>query len=181
MLEVPVTRVPRPRFPVIDFHTHLTWDERIDHSADPNVLATPGELLPIMDAANVQVMVNLTGGHGRFLDEAIDIHHQANPDRFLVFTEPAWGKINEPNYSVNQAELIEAAVKAGARGLKILKTLGLFIREQTNVGTLVAVDDQRFDAMWDTAGQLGIPVAIHTSDPRAFFEPIDRFNERWDE
>ncbi len=181
MLELPVTRVPRPRFPVIDFHTHLTWDERLDHGAEPQVLATPDELLPTMDAADVQVMVNLTGGHGRFLDDAIAIHQSANPERFIVFTEPAWSRINEPNYPRMQADLIEDAVRAGAKGLKILKTLGLFLREQIDAGPFVAVDDERFDPMWDAAGQLGIPVAIHTSDPRAFFEPIDRFNERWDE
>ena len=26
-----------------------------------------------------------------------------------------------------------------------------------------------------------MPIAIHTSDPEAFFLPIDRFNERWEE
>jgi hypothetical protein len=26
-----------------------------------------------------------------------------------------------------------------------------------------------------------MPVAIHISDPEAFFLPIDRFNERWEE
>ena len=44
-----------------------------------------------------------------------------------------------------------------------------------------AFDDPRFDPMWDTCGQLGIPVAIHTADPVAFFDPIDRNNERFEE
>jgi predicted TIM-barrel fold metal-dependent hydrolase len=35
--------------------------------------------------------------------------------------------------------------------------------------------------MWDAAGQLNLPVAIHVSDPAAFFKPIDRFNERFEE
>jgi len=35
--------------------------------------------------------------------------------------------------------------------------------------------------MWDAAGQLNLPVLIHTADPDAFFTPVDRFNERWDE
>jgi hypothetical protein len=30
-------------------------------------------------------------------------------------------------------------------------------------------------------GSLGIPVAIHISDPIAFFRPIDCFNERYEE
>src|SRR5947199_102362 len=35
--------------------------------------------------------------------------------------------------------------------------------------------------MWDTCGQLNMPVAIHVSDPIAFFTPTDRFNERYEE
>ena len=43
------------------------------------------------------------------------------------------------------------------------------------------IDDPRFDPMWDTCGQLNMPVAIHVSDPVAFFLPTDRFNERYEE
>ena len=35
--------------------------------------------------------------------------------------------------------------------------------------------------MWEACGALGLPVAIHISDPEAFFLPIDRFNERYEE
>ncbi len=35
--------------------------------------------------------------------------------------------------------------------------------------------------MWETAGNLAMPVFIHTADPDAFFTPTDRFNERWEE
>src|SRR5439155_7109361 len=48
-------------------------------------------------------------------------------------------------------------------------------------GPLVKVDDKRFDGMWEACGSLGIPVAIHVSDPEAFFLPIDGFNERFEE
>ncbi len=43
------------------------------------------------------------------------------------------------------------------------------------------MDDRRFDPMWEVCGALQIPVAIHVSDPAAFFLPIDRFNERFEE
>ena len=35
--------------------------------------------------------------------------------------------------------------------------------------------------MWEACGRLGLPVAIHVGDPEAFFLPIDRFNERYEE
>ena len=181
MLVANATHVRLPRFPVIDFHTHLTWGEGLDHGGELQVLATADELLRVMDAKNLAVMVNLTGGYGEFLDKAIAAHTAARPDRFIVFTEPAWTRVTETGYAQWQATELERAYRAGARGLKVLKTLGLYLREQLTEGPLIRVDDPRFDPMWETAGALGMPVAIHTSDPRAFFLPVDRFNERYDE
>ena len=76
------------------------------------------------------------------------------------------------------AQQIEQAHNLGAGGLKVTKALGLYIRER---GTLVKIDDSRFDPMWETAGSLSMPVAIHISDPEAFFHVTDRFNERYEE
>lgn len=143
--------------------------------------ATPGELLPVMDRKNIQVLVNLTGGYARGLHEAIQTLQESHPDRFMVFTEPWWSKIQDPQYPKFQADQIEAARKAGARGIKILKILGLYLREHVTDGKLVHIDDRRFDPMWEVAGALNMPIAIHISDPEAFFLPVDRFNERWEE
>jgi predicted TIM-barrel fold metal-dependent hydrolase len=55
------------------------------------------------------------------------------------------------------------------------------LRENITTGRLVKIDDPRFDPMWEVCGALKMPVAIHISDPEAFFLPIDRFNERYEE
>jgi predicted TIM-barrel fold metal-dependent hydrolase len=104
-----------------------------------------------------------------------------HPGRFAVFTEPWWSRIETPDYANFQADQVAVAKAAGAQGLKILKTLGLFLREHVTTGPLVRIDDPRFGPMWEAAGALGMPVAIHSSDPEAFFLPVDRFNERWEE
>jgi predicted TIM-barrel fold metal-dependent hydrolase len=95
--------------------------------------------------------------------------------------EPWWQRTGEPGYPQLQADELERAKTAGARGLKVLKVLGLFLREKLTEGPLVTIDDRRFDPMWEAAGALGMPVLIHVSDPEAFFLPIDRFNERYEE
>jgi predicted TIM-barrel fold metal-dependent hydrolase len=179
MLHVPETHVPRSRFPVIDFHTHITSGGR----GDPNriqISLQPTECLAVMDRKNIQTMVSLTGSYGPALRDAVVKLSEAHPGRFVVFTEPAWNRAFEPGYPKAQAGLIEDARKAGAKGLKVLKTLGLFLREP-GTNKLVRIDDPRFDLMWDAVGALKMPVAMHTSDPGAFFLPIDRFNERWEE
>jgi predicted TIM-barrel fold metal-dependent hydrolase len=181
MLHVHESSVPRARFPLIDFHAHLTWSGELTGREEVKFNATNEELLALMDRKNIRAMVNLTGGYGNGLLESIRKLHTPHPDRFIVFTEPWWSKIQEPSYPKFQAEQIEIASKAGARGVKVLKTLGLYLREQVTTGKLVTVDDRRFDAMWEAAGGLKLPIAIHTSDPEAFFLPIDPFNERWEE
>jgi predicted TIM-barrel fold metal-dependent hydrolase len=181
MLHVPETAVSRSRFPNIDFHTHLSWIDRKGKADVVHHAATPAEILQVMDAKNVRIMINLTGGYGPLLDETIRHWQKTNPDRFFVFTEPWYARIKMSDYSKFQADQLESARKAGARGLKVLKTLGLFLRENVTTGPLVKVDDKRFDTMWEAAGALKMPVAIHVSDPEAFFLPTDRFNERYEE
>jgi predicted TIM-barrel fold metal-dependent hydrolase len=185
MLHVPETKVQRSRYPVIDVHTHLSMVAKHAHGVgigeQMEYFATAEEVLPLMDRKNIRIMVNLTGGVGKGFEESIGKFQTPHPDRFVTFTEPWWERSNQPGYSQFQADEIVRAHKAGARGLKILKTLGLYLREKISTGPLVKIDDKRFDAMWEVCGSLGIPVAIHVSDPEAFFLPIDRFNERFEE
>ena len=185
MLHAEETRVERAAFPVVDVHTHITVSARSEHgvelAAERTYLGKPDELLSVMDRKNIRAMVNLTGGYDQGLTQVIGQYDEAFPGRFYSMTEPFYSRFLEPNYPRIQADAIEHAHHAGAKGLKILKTLGLYLRENITSGKLVRIDDPRFDPMWDTCGQLNMPVAIHVSDPIAFFTPTDRFNERYEE
>ncbi|MFN9299913.1 MAG: amidohydrolase family protein [Acidobacteriota bacterium] len=185
MLRVPQTPLRGPAFPVLDFHAHLSWAARSQNgvalTGDRKFICTPNDLLPVMDRQKIRTLINLTGGYGSGLKQAVDQFDRAHPGRFLTMTEPAWAEANTPNYSQRQVDLLEQAKRDGARGLKVLKTLGLYLRDNTTSGKLLAVDDKRFDPLWDACGRLALPVAIHVSDPIAFFLPTDRFNERFEE
>ncbi|MFN0122757.1 MAG: amidohydrolase family protein [Blastocatellia bacterium] len=181
MLHVTETRVERARFPVIDMHTHLSFTDASGAREASRARAKPEEILPVMDRKNVRTMVNLTGGYGAALEESLASWQKAHPGRFIVFTEPWFKKSAEAAYPKFQAEQIQRARQMGARGIKVLKTLGLYLRENGTAGKLVHIDDPRFDPMWETAGALKMPIAIHTSDPEAFFLPIDKYNERFEE
>jgi predicted TIM-barrel fold metal-dependent hydrolase len=185
MLHARETRVERARYPVIDIHTHITESSKsingVDLASERDFHATPDELLPVMDRKNIRTMVNLTGGFGAGLAETLEKYDKIYRDRFYTFTEPCYSRFLEPDYPRIQAEAIQQARRDGARGLKILKTLGLYLRDNITTGKLVKIDDPRFDPMWDACGQLNMPVAIHISDPIAFFTLTDRFNERYEE
>ena len=185
MLQVAETQVPRSRFASIDIHTHISVSQKSENGVElvpeRKYLGTPQECLAVMERRNIRAMVNLTGGYDQGLTETLAKYDKAHPGRFYTFTEPGYSKFKQPDYPKIQAETIGEAQRDGARGLKILKTLGLYLRENITSGTLVKIDDPRFDPMWDACGQLNLPVAIHVSDPIAFFTPTDRFNERYEE
>ncbi len=167
-----------PRFPANDAHNHLGGAFG-DASGD-----WPGrpvdELLELMDEAGVERLVDLDGRFGDALAAEIARLQEHHPDRFAVFagldeanfeTDPAFGE--------TEARRLRASAAAGARGLKVWKTLGLRLRDRR--GHLIPVDDDRLDPLWAEAADLGLPVMIHVADPVAFFRPADRCNERVEE
>ena len=98
MLHAAETRVPRSRYPVIDFHTHITGAGGLGGPGKLRWSATPEECLAVMDRKNLRAMVDVTGGYGENLREAIAKLQTAHAGRFFVFTEPAWSRTAEPGY-----------------------------------------------------------------------------------
>jgi predicted TIM-barrel fold metal-dependent hydrolase len=174
VLHVPMHEVPRAKFSVIDVHNHVNDAARIDGERLP-----PGEVVKIMDAANVKKIVILTGMWGEKLQGVLDKMVKAYPDRFMAFEQIDYSKIDDAKFGAEMVQQLDDSVRRGARGLKVLKDLGLGVKDKS--GKLIAVDDPRLDPIWEECGRLGIPVAIHTSDPEAFFKPTDGHNERYEE
>src|SRR6266849_224653 len=168
MLRVHATEVRRARFPVIDVHCHLNDGIVMTHAANPE------RFIRVMDETNVKAAINLTGGWGQKLSRSLHNLAETFPGRFLVFCQIDYTHLDEPNYLI---EMLDQARIAGAKGVKVLKDLGLSVRDRH--GRMVRIDDPRLDYVWEKAGQWGLPVAIHTADPDAFFARVDRHNERY--
>jgi uncharacterized protein len=173
MLHVPSHKVEKAKFYVIDVHNHVNDAARSDHHLPPE------QVVKVMDATNVKTIIILTGMWGDKLQGVIDEMVKPYPGRFMVFTQIDWRKIDDPDFSNQMVQQVDDAVSRGARGLKLLKDLGLGVRDKS--GKLIAVDDPRLDPVWEECGRLRIPVFIHTGDPEAFFHPIDNTNERYEE
>ena len=164
-LVVPAHKVTRAKYPFIDVHSHQP------------LTADYARLSREMDALNMRTMVNLSGRSGEALASAVSASQIAVPNRFVFFANVQFAGIDDPSWGANAAAQLERDVKAGARGLKIFKNLGLDLKDGS--GKRVPVDDPRLDPVWRKAGDLRIPVLIHTAEPRQFFEPHDKTNERW--
>jgi predicted TIM-barrel fold metal-dependent hydrolase len=159
--------VPRAKFPVVDIHSHQTA------TAD-NMDRLIGE----MDALNLRVLVNLTGGSGARLKQNVDVIRAGkHKDRFRVFALVDWDGAGGPGWKERAAAGLEQAIRDGAIGLKVAKNLGLSARRAD--GTRLKVDDPELDAVWQVCARMNVPVLIHVADPAQFFEPIDLKNERW--
>jgi uncharacterized protein len=168
-IRVPATPVARAKFPVIDVHKHLGYSPR---------RGWPGEVAALvegMDRLNIRAFVNLDGLSGVHLRRVLD-RYAARADRFLTFAGPSWHRGADPDFGEREARALEEAVRAGARGYKLFKALGLWLRDPS--GALYMPDDPRLDPIWQAAGELGVPVLIHVADPQAFFLPADRHNDR---
>jgi len=174
MLHAPVHNVYRARFPVIDVHNHVNDARTPDKERIPSA-----KVVEMMDNCNLQKIVILTGGWGEALQKVVDQMVKPYPDRFTVFVQLDWTNLDAPDFAQQMVRQIDDAVARGARGLKITKELGLLVRYKS--GKLLTVDDPRLDPIWAECGRLGIPVAIHVTDPEAFFHPLDATNERFEE
>lgn len=147
----------------VDVHVHV----------DPRAMP---RLLTLMDSYGIDVAVDLSGGWvNAGLEETLAAAKKTN-GRVLVFANPPLSRLNDVAALTRELDDVKAR---GAKGLKFFKTLGLGATWPD--GTLVAVDDARLDPFFERAGELGLPIAIHTGDPKAFWLPVGPENERFDE
>ena len=166
------TDLTRTSVPAIDIHNHLgRW-----LSDGEWMIADVPALITTMDQCNIATVVNLDGMWGDEVTANVERYDTTHPGRFLTFCQLDWTLIDTPAELI--ASLDDSAAR-GARGVKVWKNLGLTVRDAS--GELVMPDDPRVIEVLSHAGELGLPVLIHTADPIAFFEPFDARNERIDE
>lgn len=166
-LVVPGNKVKHAKYPFIDVHSH---------QRDMSATALK-RMVTDMTALNEGIMVNLSGGSGERLSGMTKSIKENYPNRFAVFANVNFNGVGNAGWAEKAVAQLEADVKAGAKGLKVYKSLGL--RNKDADGKRLAIDDKRIDAIWAKCGELGIPVLIHAADPKSFWDSMDSDNERW--
>ncbi|MCP4604164.1 MAG: amidohydrolase [Proteobacteria bacterium] len=157
------------RGPIIDSHTLITpLDDSIKTA------------LTIFDKVGIVKFCNKNAGPlgSPAFKATLRIKHILK-DNFDFFANLSWNGVNLPGWGDREADRLEAEVRLGAKGIKIFKALGLGVRDAK--GKLLHVDDSRLDPIFERAAKLNAIVAMHTGDPKAFFEPTTPDNERYDE
>ncbi|RZO98255.1 MAG: amidohydrolase [Flavobacteriales bacterium] len=167
------------KFPFVDVHSHQ-WKMPVMDFAN---------LVAEMDSLNMGYMINLSGsgfaafaGNQKLMDITLtesleNVKKQGFSNRFGVFVNVDFNKIDDEDFAKNNVEIIKEAVKQGVIGLKVYKNLGLNLKDDS--GERVKVDDKRLNPIWEICGELNIPVLIHSGEPSPFFDHIDKHNERF--
>lgn len=174
-LKVAEHKLGRAKYPFIDVHNHQYEMDDADLRG----------LITQMDSLNMGLMVNLSGRgfssstaeSTKFFNGALANIQKTSPKRLALFTNINFASVNDRDWTAQAVKTLEDDVKKGAHGLKIYKSLGFNVKDDK--GNRVRVDDPRLDPIWAKCGELGIPVLIHTADPKSFWDPMDRYNERW--
>jgi predicted TIM-barrel fold metal-dependent hydrolase len=182
-LRVEETTIKNARFPVVDVHTHFRY--RLRHSKEEL-----DAFVGLMDRNGIAVCVSLDGQWGDDLTEHQNYLWTKYADRFVIFSNIGWqgdGKDDDPaTWACQREDFVRTAIehlrdakRRGVSGVKLFKQFGL--KHRNSDGSLMKIDDARWDPIWAECGRLGLPIILHTADPVAFFKPIDKTNERWEE
>lgn len=166
-LVVPGDSIFKAKFPFIDVHGH--------QYRMPEQNLAP--VVEDMDRLNMGIMVNLSGRTGDQLVKSVKNIADNFPNRFVVFANIDFEGAGSEGWIAQKVAQFEQDIKNGAKGLKVYKSLGL--RNRDNDGKRLAIDDPRLDPIWEKCGELGVPVLIHSADPKSFWDTFDGDNERW--
>ena len=128
-----------------------------------------------MDALNMGAMVSLSGFRGTLLEWSLANVKKHQARRFLVFVNLDFERSTR-RFAQNALAQLTEGVKQGAAGLKVYKGLGLTDKDKTvkriastirawrRSGTSAASWASGPDSLWQ---------------PSPFWQPNDKFNERW--
>ncbi len=167
--------IQKPKFPVLDIHTHfgsLVLGDNYEKLYDT------GAAVEKFKEFGVKKVVNLDGWWGEELDRMLAKTHPYE-DFFITFGSVDVSKLDDSDFESYVRQILNESKEKGIQGLKFWKNISLEMKDRN--GKYIPIDDPRLQVIWETAAELDLPVLIHIADPVAFFEPMDRSNERYEE
>ena len=162
--KIPVTIVPKAKFPVIDMHSH--HDAKTPEDVD--------RWIKVMDDAGIEKTVILTMATGAEFDRMAALYSKY-PSRFELWCGFYYTGYDKPGYSAAAVKELERCVRMGARGVGEEGDKG----KGANWGEAVGMhfDDPRMDPLFEKCAELKMPVNLHVADPIWMYQPMDETND----
>ena len=162
--KVPLTTVPKARYPAIDMHSH------------PGA-KTPEEVdrwVRVMDEVGIDKTVLLTGAHGAEFDRLVELYSR-HPTRFELWCGFDYSGFDQPGYGPAAVRELERCVRQGAKGVGEEGDKGLGMGFGKARG--LHLDDPRMAPLLDRCADLGLPVNVHVADPIWMYQRMDETND----
>jgi predicted TIM-barrel fold metal-dependent hydrolase len=166
--KVPVTRVEKAKFPIIDMHSH----------PEPKTDAEISTWIKNMDEVGVEKSIVLTMTTGKSFDE-IYAKYSKHPDRFEVWCGLDFSEYlyKEPGFPAMTVKELERCHDEGAKGIGEIHDKGQGLRSGKSTAPGLHPDDPRVDAIWEMAAELHMPISLHVADPIWMYQPMDKHND----
>ena len=163
---VPVTKVTKAKFPVIDMHSHPYAQSEADLDL----------WVKNMNEAGITKTILLTYAHGSQFDSLVNFYSKY-PDRFDLWCGFDYTGYDKPGFGPDAVKELVRCYNEGAKGVGELgdKGKGLLYCQPPANG--MHIDDPRMDALLEKCAELGMPVNIHIGEPQWFYETMDSTND----
>ncbi len=164
--KIPVTEVPKAKYPVIDMHSHpyAKTPQQID------------EWVRNMDEVGVEKTIILAMATGKEFDE-IQKKYAKYPERFETWCGLDFAGFDQTGFGPGAVKELERCKQAGARGVGEIHDKGKGLRSGKSSAPGMHPDDPRMDSLWAKCGELGMPVSLHVADPIWMYQNMDKTND----
>lgn len=152
-----------PSFPVFETHGHL-------------FKAKPEEISKQLTELGIKKFVNLSFTTGEDFQK---MKSEFSDPRIIHFSTFDWEKLSQANFADEILISLTKDIQNGTKGIKLWKNFGLNLKKFN--GERLRIDDPALDRIFEECAKANLVISIHTADPAAFFLPIDKTNERYEE
>lgn len=164
--KIPVTKVDKAKFPIIDMHSH----------PEPKTDAEINTWIKNMDEVGVEKSMVLTMSTGKAFDD-LYANYGKYPDRFEVWCGLDLSGHKTPQFADIAVKELQRCHDAGAKGVGEIHDKGQGLRSGKSTAPGIHPDDERVDAIWEKAAELHMPISLHVADPIWMYQPMDNHND----
>lgn len=165
--KIPVTKIEKARYPVIDFHSH-------DY---PKTDSELDEWVKTMDEVGITKSIILSYSTGARFDSIVEKYSRYK-DRFQIWCGFDYTGYEKDGWQLHAVAELERCYKKGARGVGELgdKGLGEYYSKPVP-GWGIHIDDPRMKPLLEKCAELHMPVSIHVAEDAWMYLPSDSTND----
>lgn len=168
IFNVTKTKVLKPKFTIIDAHSH-------DYALTPEQIK---EWVANMDSCGIEKTHILSCNWiGRPFAEFVKAY-EPYKDRFAFWCSFDYTDFDKPDWLDRATKALVKCKALGAVGVGEMGDKGLGdLYGYPTEGAGIHIDDPKLQPLLKKCGELGMPINIHIAEPRWMFEPLDNHND----